>query len=94
MEDKGDAEGKDEPAAAVRVEGRNAADGPQVPGRRGMTTDQGGVGMAREPVGAKGGGSQGRADMSAGQDGAKRSKAGGRATGSSSTRCMTCGSTS
>lgn len=79
-EDKGNPEGKKEPAAAIGEEGRSAAD------RSRATTDQGGTGGTREPGeaarqrvsgGAEGGRSQGRAIRSTGRDGAKLSEAGG-----------------
>lgn len=39
IEDRDDAEGKEEFAAAVRVEGWSAVDGPQVRGGSDVTTD-------------------------------------------------------
>lgn len=51
MEDRGDAEGKMEPAAAIGVEGRSAVDGPQVSRGRGVRTDQGEAVRTLEPGG-------------------------------------------
>ncbi|KAG1953582.1 hypothetical protein F2P79_010052, partial [Pimephales promelas] len=69
--ERGIPEGKVEPAAAIGVEERSVEEDPQVRGRGGVTTVQGGAGGMREPGGverlrvfggAKSGMSQGIAD--------------------------------
>lgn len=80
MEDRGIAEEKEEPAAAVGVEEQSVAEDLQICGGGGVMTDQGGANGLREPgrverprvsVGAKGGRSQGGADRSMGRDGVR-----------------------
>lgn len=87
-EDRGNAEGRKEPAAAVEEGGGMERSGWPVYGVGGATTNQGGAGWMGEhggatrlrvPGGAEGGRSQDGADGSIGQDGAKGSEAGGRA---------------
>ncbi len=61
-EERGNAEGKEELAAAVGVEGQSAADGSQVCGRSRVVTDQVGTGRMRQgresPVELKVGGAK------------------------------------
>lgn len=69
--DRGDVEGKEDPASAIWLEEQSAADCPQVRGGSRVTTDHWGAGGNREPggatrprvsSGAEGGRSQGRVD--------------------------------
>lgn len=52
IKDRGDAEGKEEPAVVVGVKGWSAVDGPQVRDGSGVMTNQGGAGRMREPRGS------------------------------------------
>lgn len=74
-EDKGNAKGRKEPAAAVGEKGLSIADGPYVHGISGATTDQGGAGGTRVPGGPK-------MELT-GRDGTRETETGGRAAGSS-----------
>lgn len=74
MKNRGDTEGKEEPATVIGVEGRSVADSPQVRGRSGVTTNQGGAGRTREPGGAVSPRVFGGAKGVRSQDGANRSR--------------------